>query len=82
MRLSLYRRRQRLPKHLLLKMAFDAGYETGAGAAGSGELLAEALALQDAFYDLDAKQRRAIALDELAKSFIGSGRNRGDWPSR
>jgi hypothetical protein len=58
-------------------MAFDSGYETGAEAAGCGELLAEAQTLQDAFYDLDAKQRRAIALDDLAKSFMGSERNRG-----
>jgi hypothetical protein len=54
-----------MPKHLLLKMAFDAGYEAGAEDAGSGELLAEAEALQNAFYDLDGKQRRAIALDDL-----------------
>ena len=46
-------------------MAFDAGYEAGAEDAGSGELLVEALALQSAFYDLDGKTRRAIALDEL-----------------
>ena len=42
-----------MPKHLLLKMAFDSGYEAGAEDAGSGELLAEAHALQYAFYDLD-----------------------------
>ena len=35
-----------MPKHLLLKMAFDSGYEAGAQDAGSGELLAEAKALQ------------------------------------
>ena len=46
-------------------MAFDAGYEAGAEDAPSGELLAEAEALQYAFYDLDAKTRRPIALDEL-----------------
>jgi hypothetical protein len=45
-------------------MAFHAGYEAGAH-AGSGELLAEAQALQYAFYDLDGKTRRAVALDEL-----------------
>jgi hypothetical protein len=54
-----------MPKHLLLKMAFDAGYEAGAEDAGSGELLAETHALQSAFYALDGKTRRAIALDEL-----------------
>ena len=37
----------------------------GAEDAGSGELLAEAQALQDAFSDLGGKTRRAIALDEL-----------------
>ncbi len=52
------------PKHILLKMAFDAGYEAGADAP-SGELLAEAEALENAFYDLDGKTRRAIGLDEL-----------------
>ncbi|MGA2256172.1 MAG: hypothetical protein ABSG53_16105 [Thermoguttaceae bacterium] len=46
-------------------MAFDAGYEAGAEDAGGGELLADTQALQYAFYDLDAKQRRAIAQDEL-----------------
>ena len=35
-----------MPKHLLLKMAFDAGYEAGAEDAGSGELLTEVKALQ------------------------------------
>jgi hypothetical protein len=35
-------------------------YEAGAEDAGSGELLAEAQALQYAFYDLDGKQRRAM----------------------
>ena len=33
-----------MPKHLLLKMAFDSGYEAGAEDAGSGELLVEAQA--------------------------------------
>ena len=33
--------------------------------AGSGELLAEAQALQRAFYDLDGKTRRTVALDDL-----------------
>ncbi len=46
-------------------MAFDSGYEAGAEDAGSGEILAEAQALQYAFYDLDAKTRRAVALDDL-----------------
>jgi hypothetical protein len=41
------------------------GYEAGAEDAGSGELLAEAQALQDAFHDLDAKQRQATGLGEL-----------------
>ena len=54
-----------MPKHLLLKMAFDSGYEAGAEDAGSGELLAESQALQGAIYDLDGKTRRAIALEEL-----------------
>ncbi|MGO9108281.1 MAG: hypothetical protein ACLP9L_03530 [Thermoguttaceae bacterium] len=48
-----------------LRIAFDAGCEAGADDTGSGELLAEAQALQDAFYDLDGKTRRAIALDDL-----------------
>jgi hypothetical protein len=34
-------------------------------AAGSGELLVEALDLQYALYDLDGKTKRAIALDEF-----------------
>jgi hypothetical protein len=38
-----------MPKHLLLKMAFDSGYEAGAEDAGSGELMEEAEALQNAF---------------------------------
>ncbi len=46
-------------------MAFDAGYEAGAEDATCGELLAEAQTLQNAFYDLDGKTRRAVALDEL-----------------
>ncbi len=41
------------------------GYEAGAEDAGSGELPAEAEAVQMAFYDLDGKTRRAIALDDL-----------------
>jgi hypothetical protein len=45
---------------------FKAGYEAGVEDAGSGELLDEADALQHAFFNLDGKQRRAIALDELA----------------
>jgi hypothetical protein len=48
-----------MPKHLLLKMVFDPGYEAVAVDAGSGELLAEAQALQSAFYDLDGN-RHAI----------------------
>ena len=35
-----------MPKHLLLKMAFAAGYEAGVEDAGSGELLVEALDLR------------------------------------
>ena len=54
-----------MPKHLLLKMAFDSGYEAGAEDAGSGELLDEALGLRYALYDLDGKTKRAIALDDL-----------------
>ena len=54
-----------MPKPLLLKMAFDAGYEAGAEDAGSGELLVEALDLRYALFDLDGKTKRAIALDEL-----------------
>jgi hypothetical protein len=54
-----------VPVELLLRMAFDADYEAGAKDAPSGELLDEAQALQSAFYDLDGKTRRAIALDEL-----------------
>lgn len=54
-----------MPVDLLLGMAFRTGYEAGAEDAGSGELLAEAQALQYAFLDLDGKQRRAIALDDL-----------------
>jgi hypothetical protein len=50
---------------ITLRMAFDAGYEAGAEEAGSGELLAESQALQYAFYDLDGKVKRAIALDDL-----------------
>ncbi|MEI8371524.1 MAG: hypothetical protein WCJ35_01685 [Planctomycetota bacterium] len=38
---------------ILLHTAFNTGYEAGAEDAGSGELLAEAQALQYAFYDLD-----------------------------
>jgi len=45
--------------------AFNAGYEVGAEDAGSGELLAEAEALQYAFYDMDGKTRRAVAPDDL-----------------
>jgi hypothetical protein len=54
-----------MPKPLLLKMAFDTGYEAGAEDAGSGELLVETLDLRYALYDLDGKTKRAIALDEL-----------------
>jgi hypothetical protein len=54
-----------MPVDILLGMAFQSGYEAGAEDAGSGELLAEADALQYAFLDLDGKQRRAIALDNL-----------------
>lgn len=54
-----------MPVDILLGMAFKSGYEAGVEDAGSGELLAEATALQYAFFDLDGKQRRAIALDDL-----------------
>ncbi len=46
-----------MPKHLLLKMAFDAGYEAGAEDVGSGELLVETLDLRYALYDLDGKTK-------------------------
>jgi len=39
-----------MPKHILSKMAFDSGYESGADAAGSGELLTETLDLRYALY--------------------------------
>ena len=55
----------KLPVETLLRMAFDAGYDATADYARCGELLAEAEALQNAFYDLDAKTRRAVALDDL-----------------
>ncbi len=42
-------------------VAFNAGHEAGAD-AGSGELLAEAEALQNAFYDLDGPQSEFRAL--------------------
>ena len=48
-----------------LRGPFDSGYEAGAEDAGSGELLVETLDLRYAFYDLDGKTKRAIALDEL-----------------
>ena len=54
-----------MPKYLVLKMAFDSGYEAGAEDAGSGELLVETLDLRYALYDLDGKTKRAISLDEL-----------------
>ena len=57
-----------MPKHLLLKMAFDSGYEAGAEDAGRGELLVETLDLRYALFDLDDKTKRAIALDELVMS--------------
>ena len=41
------------------------GYQAGAGYASNGKLLAEAEALQYAFYDLGGKMKRAIALDDL-----------------
>ena len=50
----------RLPVYLLLRMAFDSGYEAGADAAACGELLAEAQALQNALYDLDGKTKRLL----------------------
>jgi len=54
-----------MPVEILLRMAFDSGYGAAADYAPSGELLAEAEALQYAFYDLDGKTRRAVALDDL-----------------
>ena len=42
-----------------------AGYEAAADYAPNGEPLAKAQALQSAFYDLDGKTKRAIALDAL-----------------
>ncbi|MGO9109586.1 MAG: hypothetical protein ACLP9L_10155 [Thermoguttaceae bacterium] len=54
---------------ILLRMAFNTGYEAVAD-VGSGELLAEAQALQIAFYDLDGKTRRAIVLDDMAIAAI------------
>jgi len=42
------------------------GYEAGAEDAGSGELMAEALYLRYALYDLDGKMKRTVALDDLA----------------
>jgi len=54
-----------MPVDLLLSSAFDAGYEAGAEDATCGELLAEAQALQYAFYDPDGKTGRAVALDDL-----------------
>ncbi len=64
-----------MPKHLLLKMAFDAGYEAGAEDAGSGELLVETLDLRYALYDLEdeAGHRAGRA---------GDGRERGDAGAR
>jgi hypothetical protein len=53
------RTRVTMPVDILLQMAFNDGYEAGAEDAGSGKLLAEAEALQYAFYDLDGKTRRA-----------------------
>ena len=46
-------------------MAFDSGYEAGAEDAGSGELLVGTPDLRYAFYGLDGKMKRAIALDDL-----------------
>ena len=43
---------------ILLRMAFNAGYEAGAEDASSDELPAEAEVLQNAFFDLDGKARR------------------------
>ncbi|MGA2258574.1 MAG: hypothetical protein ABSG53_28245 [Thermoguttaceae bacterium] len=55
---------------ILLRMAFAVGYEAGAEDAGSGELLVEAQALQSAFYDMDGKTRRAVAMDDLVMAAI------------
>ena len=54
-----------MPPDILLRMVFHSGYDAGAEDAGNGELLVEALYLRYAFYALDAKTKRAIALDEL-----------------
>ncbi len=66
-----------MPKHLLLKMAFDSGYEAGAEDAGSGELLVETLDLRYALFDLDAKTKRG---DRAGPA--GNGRERGDAGAR
>ena len=65
---------------ILLRMASNAGYEAGAEDAGSGELLEEALALQIAFYDLDGKTKRAVALDELVMAVtVETMEHEEDW---
>ena len=46
------------------------GLPSGEEDAGSGELLAEANALQNAFFDLDGKTRRAVAMEELSMAAI------------
>ena len=50
---------------LLLKMAFDSGYEAASEDVGSGELLEETLALRYALCDLDGKTKRVVSPDEL-----------------
>ena len=54
-----------MPKHLLLKMAFDSGYEAGAEDAGSGELLVETLDLRYALMTWMARRSGRLRLDEL-----------------
>ncbi len=54
-----------MPVEILLRIAFDSGYEVGAEDAGSGELLVEALDLRYALFDLDGKTKRAVVLDDL-----------------
>ena len=66
-----------MPKHLLLKMAFDSGYEAGAEDAGSGELLVETLDLRYALYDLDGKTKTGHRAGRP-----GDGRERGDAGAR
>jgi hypothetical protein len=66
-----------MPKHLLMKMAFDSGYEAGAEDAGSGELLVKALDLRYGLFEMDGKMKRAIALDELVMAATTARLGRG-----